>query len=149
MFLFYYVSNKTKGSTLERYLVSRLRDKGFAVIRAPASGSNRKDHVPDVIAMKSGVIILIEMKSRKNGNKIYIQKEQAEGIKEFAKKSGGELFLGAKIAKDLKFLRFDELRRTEAGNYVADLETIKSGMDFDELVRYVEGKISKTLDSFM
>ena len=143
------MSNKSKGVSLERYIVSRLRDKGFAVIRAPASGSKRKDHVPDIVALKSGIILLIEMKSRKSGNRIYIEKEQAEGIKEFARKSGGELFIGAKIDKELRFIKFDNLKRTESGNYIVDEEVMKNGLTFDELVRYVDSKLSKTLDSFM
>ncbi|GAA5418922.1 Holliday junction resolvase Hjc [Sulfurisphaera tokodaii] len=142
-------SNKSRGSSVERYIVSRLRDKGFAVIRAPASGSKRKDHVPDIIALKSGVIILIEVKSRKNGQKIYIEKEQAEGIREFAKRSGGELFLGVKLPKMLRFIKFDMLRQTEGGNYAIDLETVEKGMELEDLVRYVESKISRTLDSFL
>jgi len=142
-------SNKSRGTYLERYIVSKLRDRGFAVIRAPASGAKRKDHVPDIIAMKSGVIILIEMKSRKNGSRIYIEREQAEGIKEFARKSGGELFIGAKIDKELRFVKFDSLRKTEIGNYVVDIETLSIGLTFDDLVRYVDAKLSKTLDFFM
>ena len=140
--------NKTRGVSVERYIVSKLRDKGFAVIRAPASGSKRKDHVPDIIALKAGAILLIEVKSRKSGNKIYIEREQAEGIKEFAKKSGGELFIAIKIGKTLRFIKFEELRKTEGGNYAVDAETIAKGMEIDDLVRYVEGKRSKTLDSF-
>ena len=138
--------NKSRASALERYLTSKLRDRGFAVIRAPASGSKRKDHVPDIIALKSGIILLIEVKSRKNGNKIYIEREQAEGIKEFTKKAGGELFIAVKIRRALRFLKFEELEKTRVGNYIAD---IKKGIEFDELVRYVEGKISRTLDSFI
>jgi len=142
-------SNKVRGSAVERYIVSKLRDKGFAVLRAPASGSKRKDHVPDIIALKSGIIILIEVKSRKNGKKIYIEREQAEGISDFAKKSGGELFLAAKIDRTLRFVKFEEIRKTEGGNYAIDLETVEKGMDIDDLVRYVESKISRTLDSFL
>jgi len=142
-------SNKVRGSVVERYIVSKLRDKGFAVLRAPASGSKRKDHVPDIIALKSGIIILIEVKSRKNGKKIYIEREQAEGISDFAKKSGGELFLAAKIDRTLRFVKFEEIRKTEGGNYAIDLETVEKGMDIEDLVRYVESKISRTLDSFL
>ena len=141
--------NKARGTALERYIVSRLRDKGFAVVRAPASGSKRKDHVPDIIALKSGIILLIEVKSRKSGNRIYIGKEQAGGIREFARKSGGELFVAAKIKNILCFIKFEELRKTEKENYVIDLETIEKGMKIDDLVRYVEGKTNRTLDSFL
>nr|4TKD_A Chain A, Holliday junction resolvase Hjc [Saccharolobus solfataricus P2]4TKD_B Chain B, Holliday junction resolvase Hjc [Saccharolobus solfataricus P2]4TKD_C Chain C, Holliday junction resolvase Hjc [Saccharolobus solfataricus P2]4TKD_D Chain D, Holliday junction resolvase Hjc [Saccharolobus solfataricus P2] len=139
-------AKKRKGSAVERNIVSRLRDKGFAVVRAPASGSKRKDPIPDIIALKNGVIILIEMKSRKDG-KIYVRREQAEGIIEFARKSGGSLFLGVKKPGVLKFIPFEKLRRTETGNYVADSEI--EGLDLEDLVRLVEAKISRTLDNFL
>ncbi|WP_016730157.1 Holliday junction resolvase Hjc [Saccharolobus islandicus] len=141
-------AKKRKGSAVERNIVGKLRDKGFAVVRAPASGSKRKDPIPDIIALKSGVIILIEMKSRKDKEgKIYVRREQAEGIMEFARKSGGTLFLGVKKPGVLKFIPFDELRRTETGNYVADSEI--EGLDLEDLVRLVEAKVSKTLDNFL
>ncbi|PVU78268.1 endonuclease [Sulfolobus islandicus] len=141
-------AKKRKGSAVERNIVGKLRDKGFAVVRAPASGSKRKDPIPDIIALKSGVIILIEMKSRKDKEgKIYVRRGQAEGIMEFARKSGGTLFLGVKKPGVLKFIPFDKLRRTETGNYVADSEI--EGLDLEDLVRLVEAKVSKTLDNFL
>lgn len=140
---------KRKGSSVEREVVSKLREKGFAVLRAPASGSKRKDPVPDIVALKNGVIILIEMKSIREGNKIYIRKEQAEGIMDFAKKSGGILFIGIKKPRVLKFIPFNKLRKTESGNYVVDLGSINEGLDIEGLVRIVESKISKTLDNFL
>ncbi|WP_338600604.1 Holliday junction resolvase Hjc [Sulfolobus tengchongensis] len=140
-------AKKRKGTSVEREVVSKLREKGFAVLRAPASGSKRKDSVPDIVALKNGVIILIEMKSRKDGNKIYVKREQAEGIIEFAKKSGGLLFLGIKKPGILKFVPFEKLRRTETGNYVADIDM--EGLDLEGLVRLAEAKVSKTLDNFL
>jgi Holliday junction resolvase len=140
-------SRKAKGSNVERQVLSLLRDRGFAVVRAPASGSKRKDPAPDIIALKLGQIVLIEMKSRKQG-KVYITREQAEGIAEFARKSGGELFIGVKLPRLLKFVPFSKVKRTEGGNYVVDEELIEEGLDIDGLTRYVEAKISKTLDSF-
>ncbi|TRM85943.1 endonuclease, partial [Sulfolobus sp. E3] len=53
-----------------------------------------------------------------------------------------------KKPKILKFIPFDKLRKTEAGNYVADPEVITEGIDIDGLVRIVESKLSKTLDNF-
>lgn len=125
-----------------------LRDRGFAVIRAPASGSKRKDPIPDIIALKHGIILLIEVKSRKEPDKVYIEKWQAEGILDFARKSGGEVFLAIKFPRFLKFVKFENLRKTEAGNYVADEQIISDGLNLDDVVRYVESKLSKTLDSF-
>ncbi|QGA54672.1 endonuclease [Sulfolobus sp. E5-1-F] len=141
-------TKKRKGSAIERNIVSKLRDKGFAVVRAPASGSKRKDSIPDIIALKNGVIILIEMKSSKDKEgKIYVRREQAEGIMDFARKSGGTLFLGVKKPGVLKFIPFNKLRRTETGNYVADSEV--EGLDLEDLVRLVEAKVSRTLDNFL
>ncbi|MQL55158.1 Holliday junction resolvase Hjc [Acidianus ambivalens] len=140
---------KRKGTSVEHYILSSLRDKGFAVVRAPASGSKRKDPIPDIIAMKNGVILLIEVKSRKEKNKVYVPRSQAEGIINFAKKSGGELFLAVKFPKFLKFIPFSKLRITESGNYVADEEVIEEGLSLEDLVRAVEAKFSKTLDFFI
>jgi len=140
--------NKARGSAVERYIVSKLREKGFAAIRAPASGSKRKDHVPDIVALKSGVILLIEVKSRQGGNKVYIGREQIEGINDFAKRAGGEFFIAVKINKLLKFIKATELRKTEGGNYIIDMEMIKKGMNMNDLVRYAERKNTSTLDSF-
>ncbi len=140
---------KRRGTSVEHYILSSLRDRGFAVVRAPASGSKRKDPIPDIIAMKNGVILLIEVKSRREKNKVYVTKSQAEGIISFSKKSGGELFLAVKFPKFLKFLPFNNLRITESGNYVADEEVIEKGFSLEDLVRYVEAKFSKTLDFFI
>lgn len=139
---------KRKASSIERQILSILREKGFAVIRAPASGSKRKDPIPDIIALKHGIILLIEVKSRKERGKVYIDRWQAEGILEFAKKSGGELFLAVKFPRFLKFVKFESLRKTDSGNYVADEEVIDEGMDIEGFIRYVESKLAKTLDTF-
>ncbi|ARM76310.1 Holliday junction resolvase Hjc [Acidianus manzaensis] len=140
---------KSKASSIERQVLSLLRDRGFAVIRAPASGSKRKDPIPDIVALKNGIILLIEVKSRKMKNKVYIGRDQAEGILDFARKSGGEIFIAIKFPKFLKFVRFEKLRKTSSGNYVADEDTINEGLTIDDLTRYVESKFSKTLDSFI
>jgi len=141
---------KRKGTSVELSLFKKLRDKGFAVTRTPASGSKRKDPIPDIIAMKKGVIILIELKSRSREGKVYVSKEQAEGAKVFADKSGGYLFLGIKTPSMLKFLHFSKLRSTKGGNYVADEYTVdKEGLSFEDLLRFVDGKLGVSLDEFL
>ncbi|MGC9105959.1 MAG: Holliday junction resolvase Hjc [Thermoprotei archaeon] len=143
------MSVKSRASSLERYVLSRLRDKGFAVMRAPSSGSKRKDPVPDLVAMKDGVILLIEVKSKQEEGTIYVKKEQAEGILEFARRSGGEPFLCVRFPHETRFVEFSKLRKTQGGNYAVDVEVAKQGMTLDELVRYVESKRSRTLDNFI
>ncbi|BBG23996.1 Holliday junction resolvase Hjc [Sulfuracidifex tepidarius] len=140
---------KRKGTSVELFLFKKLRDKGFAVTRAPASGSKRKDPIPDIIAMKKGIIVLIELKSRSKEGKIYVSKEQAEGAKEFADKSGGYLFLGIKTPSTFKFLDFSKLRSTKGGNYVADEPTVdKEGLSFEDLLKFVDNKLGISLDTF-
>ncbi|MCY0858984.1 MAG: Holliday junction resolvase Hjc [Sulfolobaceae archaeon] len=143
--------NKRRGASVERRLVSRLRERGFAVIRAPASGSKRKDSIPDIVAMKSGVILAIEVKSRNGGKKIYIRKEQLDGIKDFSKRAGAEPFIAVKLGenREVLFVNLSEVKQTSSGNYVLDMESVSNYMTLDDLIRYVESKISKTLDSFM
>ncbi|MEM0373153.1 MAG: Holliday junction resolvase Hjc [Sulfolobaceae archaeon] len=141
--------NKQRGSSIERQIVNKFRDRGFAVVRTPASGSKRKDHIPDIILMKSGVIILIEMKSRRREGRIYISKEQGLGIAEFARKAGAELFIGVKYPKELYFIKFENLKRTDNGNFLIDEEVLNKALTFDELVRYVDSKLVKPLDYFI
>jgi len=141
--------NKQKGSNVERQIVNKFRERGFAVIRAPASGSKRKDHVPDIIVMKSGIIVLIEMKSRKNNGRVYIKRDQGLGIAEFARKAGAELFIGVKYPKQIYFVKFENLKRTENGNFLIDDEVLKAALTFEELVRYIESKLVKPLNYFI
>ncbi|MCY0849963.1 Holliday junction resolvase Hjc [Sulfuracidifex metallicus] len=143
-------SRKRKGTSAELFLFKKLRDKGFAVTRSPASGSKRKDPIPDIIALKKGIILLIELKSRSKDGKIYVSKEQAEGAMVFADKSGGFLFLGIKTPTTFRFLDFSKLRQTKGGNYVADEKTLESeGLSFDDLIRFVDKKLGISLDDFM
>lgn len=143
--------NKRRGVSIERRIVSKLRNKGFAVIRAPASGSKRKDSIPDIVAMKSGVILTIEVKSRREGNKIYLRREQIEGIWDFSKKAGAEPFVAVKVGdeREIYFVKLSSLNQTPGGNYVLDVNNVEDKMSFDDLIRYVESRISRTLDSFI
>ncbi len=143
-------SHKRRGTSFELSVFKKLRDRGFAVTRAPASGSKRKDPIPDIIAMKKGIILLIELKSRSKDGKIYISKEQAEGAMVFAEKSGGYLFLGVKTPSSFKFLHFSRLRSTKGGNYVADeLVVSKEGLSLEDLFRFVDSKLGVSLDGFL
>jgi Holliday junction resolvase len=139
---------KRRGSAVERYIVNKLYAKGFACVRAPASGSKRKNPVPDIIALKGGVILSIEVKSRRSDDSVYISREQGEGILRFSERSGGELFIAIKNTSELKFIPFSKLRKTKGGNFVADKEVISSGLSMEDLVRLVESKFVKGLDLF-
>jgi Holliday junction resolvase len=61
----------TKGSRRERELVNQLDETGFAVMRAPASGSATERELPDVLAGDNGYFLAIEAKSS-SGDPIYL-----------------------------------------------------------------------------
>jgi len=65
-------------------------------MRAAGSGST-KHPVPDVIAVKDGRIILVECKTTSKDR--LSLKKAVEGLKKFAKTSGGEAYLAIKFDK--------------------------------------------------
>lgn len=56
-------------------------------MRAPASGSATEGELPDVLAGNSDVFYVIEAKSS-NGDPIYLDATEIEGLKYFAEKFG-------------------------------------------------------------
>ena len=74
-----------RGAQDERELVRLLWERGFAVIRAPASGSSTKMPRPDIIAGSSErkIQFAIEVKTTHNKN-LYIQHESISQLVNFA-----------------------------------------------------------------
>lgn len=67
-----------KGSRAERKLRDMLESNGYLVIRAAGSGYNS----PDLIAMKAGRAVVIEVKSTSK-NTIYFREEQYQTMSRF------------------------------------------------------------------
>lgn len=74
-----------KGDRRERELTNKLDDDGFAVIRAPASGSRTERELPDVLAADGDNTYAIESKAS-SGGKVYLDKQKVQGLDWFAKK---------------------------------------------------------------
>lgn len=138
-------ARKRRGTSVERSIVNKLRNAGFACIRAPASGSHSRSYVPDIIALRKGTISLIEAKSTRK-DRVYIPKEQIDGLKIFSDLSGGEGFIAVKYKDYMKVYRLCELKQTKSGRFTVEPE---EGMDLDGFIRWVESKISRTLDNFV
>lgn len=85
------------GKAAELRLADYLRRRGWSVIRAPASGARSKQPLPDIVAMKGGRILVLEVKYRETPRSIYIEEEKYIGIKEYAENAGAEAYLVVKI----------------------------------------------------
>ena len=82
---------KAYASKAENELANVFWELNYAVVRGPSSGSGvRKRYQPDLIAMKNGVIFVMEIKTkRKEGGNLYISSSQVLGLEEFSKRAGG------------------------------------------------------------
>jgi len=77
----------SKGSNAERKLARILWDKGFAVVRSPASGSARGDPQPDLLFSDGSNIFGAECK-RTGKDKVYINREEAAELEAFCERFG-------------------------------------------------------------
>lgn len=81
------MGSNQKGSRAERDLVNRLDSAGFAVMRAPASGSATDRELPDVLAGDGSVFYAIEAKVS-SGDPIYIANEEIDALHYFSQNFG-------------------------------------------------------------
>lgn len=113
---------RARGFRKERELVRKLWDEGFACIRAPASGSKVKHSVqPDIVAARNGIVLVMEVKTRRDAKSVYIEKEQVDKVAEWAKRAGPNAIplVAVYLGKGLgwRFATLDKLEATERGNY--------------------------------
>lgn len=125
---------RARGYRAERELVVQLWRRGFAVMRAPASGSRvRKAAYPDVVAIKNGRVAVFEVKSRSKEETIYLEREQVAKIVEFARRAGGKAYIAVRIPdRGWIFVPVEKLEQTEAG-YKVRKEALLEGLSLEEL----------------
>ena len=142
---------RMRGFEAERDLARRLWQKGFAVIRAPASGAKTKHYVyPDLVAIWRGKILVFEVKRRTKLTTLYIDAKQVEKLREFCRRAGGEAFIAIKIVDEKKwyFVPLTELEQIETGKYRISAEKIRSALTLEELVkRYTMEALDKYIQS--
>ncbi|QLG60980.1 Holliday junction resolvase Hjc [Halorarum salinum] len=106
-----------KGDRRERELVNRLDEAGFAVMRAPASGSSTDRELPDVLAGDGIVLYAVEAKSS-SGKPIYLTGEEVEALIYFSRNFGASPKVGVRFDReDWYFFHPSELHTTDGGNY--------------------------------
>ncbi len=129
-----------KGIREERELVQQLWKRGFAAIRAPASGAATQMPRPDIIAGSGerGVHLAIEVKTT-HSDKLYIPRESVSQLIDFSKRFGCQPILAIKFkgrGAPWLFIEPQSLTTTAALNFKITLnETLQKGMDFKSLVR--------------
>lgn len=126
----------------------KLWARGFAVMRAPASGSKVKKAIyPDVVAIRKGHIAVFEVKSRSKGENIYIEKEQVNKLVEFATRAGGKAYIAVKVVgSDWVFIPIELLEPTTSG-YKVSREILARGLSIEQLE--VDIGVRETLDKYM
>jgi Holliday junction resolvase len=127
------MSSNRKGDRRERELVNALDDAGFAVMRAPASGSATERELPDVLAGDGDVFYAIEAKSSA-GEPIYLDGAEVEALLYFAQNFGAKPRVAVRFDReDWFFFHPGDLYTTDGGNYRVKKETaLAEGTDFAE-----------------
>ena len=127
-------NSNAKGNRRERQLVNELDERGFAVMRAPASGSATERELPDVLAGDGDVFYAIEAKSSA-GDPIYLTGEEVEALVYFARNFGAKPRIGVRFDReDWYFFPPADLHTTDAGSYRVKKETaLADGTDIEEL----------------
>ncbi len=125
----------SKGTRRERELVTLLDERGFAVMRAPASGSSTERELPDVLFGNGRSFYACEAKSS-SGRPIYIDEEEIDALTFFAEKFGAIPIIGVRFDYDTNWYYFhpSEVYRTDDGNYRVKQETaVEEGASTDVL----------------
>ncbi|MGM0399207.1 MAG: Holliday junction resolvase Hjc [Halobacteriota archaeon] len=128
------MSANRKGDRRERELVNELDEHGFAVMRAPASGSATARELPDVLAGNGDDFYAIEAKSSA-GDPIYLTGEEVEALVYFARNFGAKPRVGVRFDREAwYFFHPGDLHVTDGGNYRVKKETaLASGEDLPSL----------------
>jgi holliday junction resolvase Hjr len=96
-----------KGYAAEREILHKLHDMGYAVLRAPHSGSVGIAS-PDIVAIKNGRVIVLECKSHRKG--FTVRMEQLQELQEWEQRAGANAYIAWKISrKGWHFLKLKDV----------------------------------------
>jgi Holliday junction resolvase len=132
---------RLRGFHYERELAKLLYREGFAVVRAPASGSRaRRVFYPDIVALYKKNILVFEVKARGELSDIYIEREKVERLRDFANRSGGEAYIAVKITSmgEWRAVPLKDLWTTKEGNYRVSKFTLERSNRLEELLERVK-----------
>jgi len=122
-----------KGDRRERELVNALDELGFAVMRAPASGSATERELPDVLAGDGDVFYAIEAKSSA-GDPIYLTGDEVEALRYFAQNFGARPRIAVRFDReDWYCFHPGDLHFTGRNYRVKKEKALEDGTKMDEL----------------
>lgn len=110
------------GDYYERELAKHLHSKGYAVMRAPSSGSATKRELPDLFYSKvSEPPRAIELKATAQ-NVAYFDDSEVDALQRFASHFGAKARLVVRIKNDTTYYgyRVDSARITDSGKLALD-----------------------------
>jgi len=114
-----------KGVEYERLLARRLSKLGFAVVRAPSSGSGTKMDRPDIIAGRRGLIVAIDVKTTSR-ERLYVKGENIEQLIRFSEMFGAIPYIAVKFKgsdKDWLLISPQQLKKKDSSKmYSISLE---------------------------
>ena len=127
-------NSNDKGSRRERELVNKLDANGFAVMKAPASGSATERDLPDVLAGNGEDFYAFEAKASAE-KPIYLDEEEVESLCYFSTAFGAKPRIAVRFDReDWYFFDPEDCYRADGGNYRVKKETaLAEGTDFDEI----------------
>lgn len=130
------MTSSTKGDRVERELVNMLDEAGYAVMRAPSSGSATTRELPDVLALQNegeySRAYAIEVKARK-GWYVSLSENEITALRAFSESAGALPLIALRPNREaFSFHTIDLLNRTPKGNYSVTQDM--KGMTFEELV---------------
>ncbi len=129
----------TRGIDAERSLVNILWKNGFAVMRAPSSGSATKRPLPDIIAgsKKRGLQFVIEVKTTRLET-LYVNYDSIHQLLEFSQTFGCEPYLAIRfrgLSRNWIFIRPSQLQITKGKNYkITLMEAMATGIDLKTFI---------------
>jgi len=125
-----------KGVREERELVKILDRLGFAVLRAPASGSRTRLDRPDLLAGRKGFIVALEVKTTSRET-LYLGEESVAQLLRFSRRFGAKPFLAVKFKRRRKgwlLVEAEGLKRTGKGFKLTLREALRRGLTPEALV---------------
>jgi len=132
----YFILSFMRGINYERLLARRLSKLGFAVVRAPSSGSGTKIDRSDIIAGYKGLIVAIEVKTTSK-RMIYIKKESINQLVRFSETFGAIPYIAVKFKRSDKdwLLIHPKYFKEQEKTYTISLEeAIKTGIKPESLL---------------
>ncbi|MBI4145035.1 Holliday junction resolvase [Candidatus Woesearchaeota archaeon] len=127
------MSLKSKGIGAERELIHLFWGTGtWAAVRVAGSGAI-KYPVPDVLAANNVRKLAIECKSTKSRQQ-HLDREQVDGLREFAAKFGTEAWIGVRYDNiGWRFFSLEDIKETPKGYSANFSQSEVKGLSFEEL----------------